>query len=894
MPTEPHSHRDANVAALNVITRRALAAQDDDPRVQVHADGPHPSASLRTADGRMVRLHSARNPEREAEQFVESALGNLPGGAPPVVMVIGPGLGYVLDVIERRAPGTRIIAIEPFPALANAMLDRRDWRDWIESKRLTLLVGPEYPGAGDVGRLIDERAAEAAAIVEHPVIAREFPALAAKARQAAEHIVRGAKLNAEARRHFAGRYLLNTLKNLPAILEEGDAASLRDLFTGVPVVVVAAGPSLDRALDELRRLQEHALIVAVDTTLRPLGAAGIRPHLVVAVDPSELNARHLLDLDDVEGSWLVTEGSIDPRVMPQFQGRVFTFKVSDHEPWRWLRTQGVERGTLRAWGSVLTTAFDLVLSMGCEPIAFVGADLSYPGGVHYCRGTANESPEVQDASDAVRAEGFALAARTHRRATVEAIDVAGQPIASTPQFLQFRDWLVSRAAEAQPRRIVNATGGGILYGEGIAQGDLASAVRDAGALDARERLSAAWRESLAERRTAAARITDLLVRREPDVVPYDAWRTFAATAAAADGVFAYVDEAWRSAPAIATPPTSALSWPGMTVTFAVELRGGPIPCVQWQVSADSGASWRDVPAATNTTHTFTVQPADDGLLFRAVAANVHGEAVSEPAAVMLASNVAVADFDGDGRLDVAFRDPVAGTNEIWFLAGHARRKIGQLLTVPHDQWHVAGVADLGATGRRSLLWRDRYGNDQVWHLDGLARQRELFEAVDPVWRLVGAADFDGDGRTDLLWRHALTGEMTVWYMHGLLPARRGAIVGEPDLRWVVAAVADMDGNGTPDILWRHAESGATRVWCLGREGEPAVHMMDAEPDLSWQLVGAGDFAGRGHVDLLWRHHPSGAFRFWRMEGLERQAIVPLEASAPCETEVAPEELERRG
>src|SRR5581483_996644 len=122
----------------------------------------------------------------------------------------------------------------------------------------------------------------AADIVDNPVVAREFPVEAARARGVAAHIVKGAQSNAGARRRFAGRYLLNTLANLPALIAEGDVTSLVDQFTGVPAIVVAAGPSLDNNIAQLGALEDRALIIAVDTTLRPLRAAGIRPHLIVA------------------------------------------------------------------------------------------------------------------------------------------------------------------------------------------------------------------------------------------------------------------------------------------------------------------------------------------------------------------------------------------------------------------------------------------------------------------------------------------------------------------------------------------------------------------------------------------------------------------------------------
>src|SRR6185436_6716403 len=109
-----------------------------------------------------------------------------------------------------------------------------------------------------------------------PAFTKQFGALATvEARAVARRVIAGVRANEEARREFAGRYLLNTLNNLPAISSEGDAAGLFGAFAGVPAIVIGAGPSLDRNVEHLRTLQERGLLIAVDTAVRPLLAADV-------------------------------------------------------------------------------------------------------------------------------------------------------------------------------------------------------------------------------------------------------------------------------------------------------------------------------------------------------------------------------------------------------------------------------------------------------------------------------------------------------------------------------------------------------------------------------------------------------------------------------------------
>ena len=363
----------ANLAHLNPRTRRALESESDALAVVVDASGSVARASVLTTAGQLVAVHEADDPVDACRQMVARMSER---DAPHVLVVIGLGLGYLLDALEQTTLRTRVLALEPFPGVARAMLTRRDWTRWLASGRLTLLVGPDYAGAAEAWKLLG-RDDEPPRIIMAPVIGREFADAARRAKDVVRQILAGARANDHARHKFAGRYLLNTLANLPVIAAEGDANALTGIFADVPAVVVAAGPSLDQSLELLSNVGDRALIIAVDTALRPLIAAGIRPHLVVTVDPSEINARHLQDLDDTSGVWLVSEGSIDPHVLPAFARRTFTFRVSNHEPWPWLRTLGVERGVLRTWGSVVTSAFDLALRMKCDPIVFTGADLAY-------------------------------------------------------------------------------------------------------------------------------------------------------------------------------------------------------------------------------------------------------------------------------------------------------------------------------------------------------------------------------------------------------------------------------------------------------------------------------------------------------------------------------------
>jgi hypothetical protein len=463
----------ANLEALAAVLGTEIALTGGGPWLATAApDGI--TLQLRTAGGALVAAHSRRQPAAEATRVVDTALAGR--ACPPLVLVIGAGLGGVVEDLVRRDATVRVLVVEPDGSGAAAFLGHRDWTTLIRERRLLVLSGPEFRGVEGAWRFVPSGEA-APVIVVHPVLAREYPDDVRRAAAVGMRVLGDARANAGAENALAGPYLLNTIENLGVIAHEGDVDALAGAFEGVPAIVVAAGPSLDCVVADLVRLQDRALVIAVDTALRPLLAQGVVPHLGVAVDPSERNARHLTALDGVDGTWFVAEPSVHPSAFPTFAGRTFTFRVGDNHPWPWLSSLGVTRGMLAAWGSVLVSALDLAVRVGAEPIAIVGADLAYTGGQPYCRGTAFE----EDWAREIR-KGERLVDVWHRVAARpgahERPDVDGRPTPTLPHLVAFRDRLLEQIATSS-RRIVNATGGGILHGGAMELASLEAVLGDA-------------------------------------------------------------------------------------------------------------------------------------------------------------------------------------------------------------------------------------------------------------------------------------------------------------------------------------------------------------------------------------------------------------------------------
>ncbi len=393
-----------------------------------------------------------------------------------VAVVAGAGLGFVVDAVSaRRADLPIVVSESSFTGLV-PFLCRRDWSRDISEGRLGLFWPDSASESRGLRRMLEAREGEMF-VLPHPVrLQRDGKALAATI-AAFWRFWGGARANRAARLAFEAPYADNTLANLSRLDGMLNLRAMAGLTAGSPAVVVAAGPSLDAQLEDIRRVRKSVVLISVDTALRPLLAANLDPDFVVAVDPQPLNAEHLIDLAPDTHARLVSELSLPPEVFEAYGKRIAPFRVGLNEPWPWLVSHGVDLAVLAAWGSVLVTTIDLACHLGCNPVLLCAADLAYTGGRPYCRHTTfgRNAAAHGETEDQLAARWMTLV--DENLVTME--DIKGQPTRTPSHFPTVRDAIVELASRRHDRVFVNTTGAGILAGGRILQGRLRDTVRQA-------------------------------------------------------------------------------------------------------------------------------------------------------------------------------------------------------------------------------------------------------------------------------------------------------------------------------------------------------------------------------------------------------------------------------
>ncbi|MEO8191441.1 MAG: FG-GAP-like repeat-containing protein [Acidobacteriota bacterium] len=237
-----------------------------------------------------------------------------------------------------------------------------------------------------------------------------------------------------------------------------------------------------------------------------------------------------------------------------------------------------------------------------------------------------------------------------------------------------------------------------------------------------------------------------------------------------------------------------------------------------------------------------------------------------------------ADFDGDGKVDILWRNLVTGENTIWLMNGTAVKSQSALPRISDLNWMIVAVGDLTADGKSDIVWRNQAtGENTIWVMNAtlLASQAPLPPVFDLNWQIRAVADFNGDGRNDLLWRNTSTGENTVWFMNGTSVTSTGSIPRVPDTNWQIVGTSDFSGDGKPDILWRNLATGENTIWVMNGTLVSSLAAVPPVTDLNWEIGGVGDVTADGMPDIVWRNSATGADTVWEMTGTTVLSAVPL-------------------
>lgn len=244
----------------------------------------------------------------------------------------------------------------------------------------------------------------------------------------------------------------NVFHNLRYLYEGHSICDLANMLPpDVPVIVVSAGPSLNKNIQDLKAAMGKACIIATDTAMKPLLNAGIVPDLFMIVDG--LKPSELFEHKDISKCGMVTMTAVSTGPMDLHTGRKYFYYSGSHYEMELIhyldgvKERKITLPNLPTGGSVGTSAYSLGVHMGARTVILVGQDLALTGNkVHVDGAFKDEKCEIDMESDIYM--------------EVEAVD--GGKVVTRADFKLYLDWFEFTIKDWTNINTIDATEGGAL------------------------------------------------------------------------------------------------------------------------------------------------------------------------------------------------------------------------------------------------------------------------------------------------------------------------------------------------------------------------------------------------------------------------------------------------
>lgn len=433
------------------LYREAIEKQDrrypcDEISMQTAKDG-NPVLYV-SRDGNSVRLNSPYRPLQEAERWASQFSGeNILVNA----MLFGLGNGMFAQALLRRLQkDAKLFLCEPNLDIFHTAMQEIDMEELITDPRILLCLEDINPG--EFYDLLRENThwtnLDTQIVCHHTGYDVLFPEAYRDFLVSVKKTDGMAQVNKDTQAHFARKVVPNLIKNMVFLRDGRLISDYMDVIPkDVPAIIVAAGPSLDRNIEELKRAKGRSFIIAVDTAMRHLVKHGIMPDAMVTLDAGKpLEYMNIEEIRDIplfcilESRHEIMEYHTGIKIW--FQGGTFLDKL--------FKLYGKEFLPYQPGGSVATAAFAICAALEFDKIVFVGQDLAYQGDVTHAGGAVSHVLNEE-----------------HGIKMIDGID--GQPVKSRHDWIIYLDWFEEAIQVIKDRtKVIDATeGGAMIHGSEV-------------------------------------------------------------------------------------------------------------------------------------------------------------------------------------------------------------------------------------------------------------------------------------------------------------------------------------------------------------------------------------------------------------------------------------------
>lgn len=383
---------------------------------------------------------------REAEAIVEKYKEIRNGVA---IIFYGTGLGYHIKLILERYPDIKCYIYEPVPELIYNFLANVDLGGFKRNRLAEISIGLDSI-ANSINKFMDLNTEELV-IIELPSHKQNFPNEYEKFKEIFSNIVRDKKGSLAVNYRFQKRWIENSMRNFKDVLFTPNIIiENKDQFKGSPAVIVAAGPSLNEEIENVRYIKENGLayIFSVGSAVNTLVHHNIYPHAATTYDPGEFNQNVFKGIKEkgIKEIPMIFGSSVGYETLENYPGKKYHMITSQDTVSNYYLKDKEDKpiNIVQDAPSIAVVTVQLLYQLGFSTIILVGQNLAYRDKERHSAGISY-SKEV---SEKEMEEGLRVK------------DVYGNEVLTNEGYNSMRQQIEHYIKELPNINVINTTKGG--------------------------------------------------------------------------------------------------------------------------------------------------------------------------------------------------------------------------------------------------------------------------------------------------------------------------------------------------------------------------------------------------------------------------------------------------
>ncbi len=422
--------------------------------VEVHLAKNNVTTLKVVEQSRELFLHSKYDPIREAEKFIEHHAKTIEQY--PHVLFYGVGMGYHIDIFKQRFPDKAWSIYEPDIEVFRQCLHARDMQGFFNRKFRFIHVEQTQSDCQSFLTALSNEIHEPIGLLTYPSYENIYKDKWTYFTEYFIEQLRNRRADTNVEFAFAKRWVINSLMNLSTTLQSPNILlDLKEHFQDKPIIIVAAGPSLQEEYNNLRHIKDKGLayIFAVGSANKALIAEGIYPDAVCTYDPQNHNYQVYSSMirQEIDTVPMIYGTSVGFETLTEYKGPKLHMVTSQDtvSQYYFKRKDGQTIDVVNDAPTIAIVTLQLAMKLGANPIVLVGQNLAFYNEFYYAK--------------SVKVDGYGRDVAVKEKDLKErkqVLDVYGNLIETNYSFSQMREKMEYYIAQWESGNIINTTKGG--------------------------------------------------------------------------------------------------------------------------------------------------------------------------------------------------------------------------------------------------------------------------------------------------------------------------------------------------------------------------------------------------------------------------------------------------